>query len=178
MPASTGSEHNYRTTPSSLCQPVFNGCRRNYSITELEALAVVWAVTRFHSYLCGQSVTVVTDHTTVKAVLETPNPSAKHARWWTRVYGTGLKDVRIVYRPGRLNATADALSRSCNSGGRNSSVSEKSRNHKDDTIEDLLVQPPRPTTAAISFAEEQRRDPEVAPFWRLENFHWKKNEPE
>ena len=78
---------------------------RNYSITELEVLAVVWALTRFHSYLYEQSVTVVTDHTAVKAVLETPNPSAKHARWWTRVYGTGLKDVRIVYRP-------DALSRS------------------------------------------------------------------
>ena len=145
MPASTGSEHNYRTTPSSLCQPVFNGCRRNYSITELEALAVVWAVTRFHSYLCGQSVTVVTDHTTVKAVLETPNPSAKHARWWTRVYGTGLKDVRIVYRPGRLNATADALSRSCNSGPPPLGEGEdKSRNHKDDTIEDLLVRRPLP----------------------------------
>ena len=89
---------------------------RNYSITELEVLAVVWALTRFHSYLYGQSVTVVTDHTAVKAVLETPNPSAKHARWWTRVYGNGLKDVRIVYRPGRLNATADALSRSPHSG--------------------------------------------------------------
>jgi hypothetical protein len=61
---------------------------RNYSITELEALAVVWALNRFHSYLYGQSVTVVTDHTAVKAVLETPNPSAKHARWWTRVYWT------------------------------------------------------------------------------------------
>ena len=85
---------------------------RNYSITELETLAVVWALTRFHSYIYGQSITVVTDHAAVKAVLETLNPSAKHARWWTRVYGAGLKDVRIVYRAGRLNASADALSRS------------------------------------------------------------------
>ena len=56
---------------------------QNYSITELEVLAVVWALTRFHSYLYGQSVVGVTDHTAVKAVLETPNPSAKHACWWT-----------------------------------------------------------------------------------------------
>ena len=38
---------------------------RNYSVTELETLAVVWALTRFHSYLYGQSVTVVTDHAAV-----------------------------------------------------------------------------------------------------------------
>ena len=83
--------------PVAYTSPSLTDAERNYSITELEVLAVVWALTRFHSYLYGQSVTVVTDHTAVKAVLETPNPSAKHARWWTRVYGNGLKDVRIVY---------------------------------------------------------------------------------
>ena len=71
---------------------------RNYSVTELETLAVVSALTRFHSYLYGQFVTVITDHAAVRAVLETPNPSCKHARWWNKVYGTGLKEVKIVYR--------------------------------------------------------------------------------
>ncbi len=40
---------------------------------------MVWAVTHFHSYLYGHSVTVLTDQAAVKAVLETPNPSGKHA---------------------------------------------------------------------------------------------------
>ena len=84
---------------------------RNYAITELETLAVVWAMSHFHSYLYGHSVTVFTDHSAVKAVLETPNPSGKHARWWTRVYGRGVKEVKIRYRPGKTNANADALSR-------------------------------------------------------------------
>ena len=65
----------------------------NYSITELETLAVVWAITYFHSYLYGHSVTVFTDHTAVKAFLETPSPSGKHARWWMKVYGKGIKEV-------------------------------------------------------------------------------------
>ena len=85
---------------------------RNYSVTELETLAVVWAVAHFHAYLYGHSVTIYTDHTAVKAILETPNPSGKHARWWTKVYGSGVGEVKIVYQPGRGNKNADALSRS------------------------------------------------------------------
>ena len=73
---------------------------RNYAITELETLAVVWAITHFIAYLYGHEDTVYTDHTAVKAVLETPNPSGKHARWWTKVYGSGVKNVTIQYRPG------------------------------------------------------------------------------
>ena len=88
-----------------------NPSEKNYSVTELETLAVMWAVTHFHSYLYGNSVTVLTDHSAVKAVLETPNPTDKHARWWTRVYGRGVREVRIVYRSRRENASADALSR-------------------------------------------------------------------
>ena len=59
---------------------------RNYSVTELETLASVWAVTHFCPYLYGQTVTALTDHSAVKAVLGTANPSGKHARWWTKVY--------------------------------------------------------------------------------------------
>ena len=84
-------------------------CR--YSITELETLAVVWAISHFHSYLYGHSVVVYTDHSAVRAVLESSKPSAKHARWWTKVYGSGIRNLKIRYRPGKANANADALSR-------------------------------------------------------------------
>ena len=42
-------------------------------------------------------------------MLETPNPTGKHTRWWSRVYGRGVKQVRIVYRAGEENQNADAL---------------------------------------------------------------------
>ena len=83
-----------------------------YAITELETLAVVWAMSHFHSFLYGHSVTVYTDHSAVRAILNSPNPSGRHARWWTKVYGRGVREVKIQYRPGKLNASADALSRS------------------------------------------------------------------
>ena len=66
-----------------------------YAITELESLAVVWAVNYFHAYLYGHDVVVFTDHLAVKAVLETPNPSGKHARWWSKVFGSGVRNINL-----------------------------------------------------------------------------------
>ena len=82
---------------------------KNYSATDLETLAVVWAVTHFRYYLYGHQVTIYTDHTAVKAVLETPNLTGKHARWWSKIHGSGI-GVNIVHRAGKENRHADALS--------------------------------------------------------------------
>lgn len=98
--------------PVSYASRALNEAERKYGITELETLAVVWGISHFHHFLYGHSVTVYTDHTAVKAVLEAENPTAKHARWWTRVYGRGVKSIEIRYRAGRENTNADALSRS------------------------------------------------------------------
>jgi hypothetical protein len=106
------TQEDQKLHPVAYASRSLSAAERNYSITELETLAVVWALTKWHHYLYGQAVTVVTDHAAVRAILETPNPSCKHARWWTKVYGSGLKDVKIIYRAGRLNSVADALSRS------------------------------------------------------------------
>ena len=84
---------------------------KNYGITDLETLAVVWAMSHFHYYLYGHQVTVYTDHSAARAVLEAPNPTGKHAKWWLRVHGKGVKEVRFVYHSGRENSNADALSR-------------------------------------------------------------------
>ena len=84
---------------------------KRYAVTELDTLAVVWAISHFHAYLYGHDVTVHTDHSAVKAVLETPSPSAKHALWWSKVYASEVRSVQIVYRPGKENSNADALSR-------------------------------------------------------------------
>ena len=43
-------------------------------------------------------------------MLETPSASGKHARWWGKLFSCGLRSIKIVYRPGKDNASADALS--------------------------------------------------------------------
>ena len=102
-----GLVHPIAYASRSLCK-----AESNYGITELETLAVVWALTHFRTYIYGNEVTVYTDHSAVKAVLETPNPSGKHARWWSKVYESGAKHVHIIYKSGKSNSNADALSRS------------------------------------------------------------------
>ena len=79
--------------PVSYASRALSQSERNYGITELETLAVVWAVSHFRHFLYGKRVTVFTDHTAVRAVLETPNPTGKHARWWNKVYGCGVSEV-------------------------------------------------------------------------------------
>ena len=62
-------------------------------------------------FFYGHRVTVYTDHSAMRAVLEAPNPTGKHARWWLTVSGKGVKEVRFVYHSGRENSNTDALSR-------------------------------------------------------------------
>ena len=65
----------------------------------------------FHAYLYGHDVEIRTDHSAVKAVLSTPSPNGKHARWWTKVYSSGVETVTITHHAGKKNMNADALSR-------------------------------------------------------------------
>lgn len=82
---------------------------KNYGITELEGLGVVWAVKHFRPYLYGHPCDVYTDHEALKSLLNTPQPSGKLARWGMAIQEL---DLKIYHRSGRHNANADALSRS------------------------------------------------------------------
>jgi hypothetical protein len=90
--------------PVAFASQALSAAEKNYSITEMETLVVVWAIQHFHAYLYGHEVTVVTDHSAVKAILQTPSPSGKHACWWLKVFASGVGKVQMVYRPGRENA--------------------------------------------------------------------------
>lgn len=154
-----------RLHPIAYASRSLSSAERNYSITELETLAVVWAVTHFRFYLYGHSVTILTDHTAVKAILETPNPSGKHARWWTKVYGMGIRDIHIVYCAGRLNAAADALSRNPQPEAPGEGIAEQevqvaTVQTEMSTIQSLLQSAPL-TSSQQSFALAQRKDPEI-----------------
>ena len=68
---------------------------RNYGVTELEMLVVVWAVTHFRAYLYCSHVTIYTDHSAVKSALLDPHATGMDARWCSRVFNSGITEIKV-----------------------------------------------------------------------------------
>ena len=71
---------------------------RNYGVTELEALGVVWAV---RHYIYGHRCDVFTDHEALKALLNTPHPSGKLDRVYLHVPSVKRGKAHKFTRPFR-----------------------------------------------------------------------------
>ncbi|EIE90543.1 hypothetical protein RO3G_15254 [Rhizopus delemar RA 99-880] len=80
----------------------------NYAATKLECLAVVWTVKMFRPYLLGEKFTIMTDHSALTGLLKAKNPTGILARW---IAILSEYEYEIKYRPGRVNESADFLSR-------------------------------------------------------------------
>lgn len=82
---------------------------RNYSITEKEVLAALWAMEKLRYYLDGREFDLVSDHEAIKEMRKKLEfGSAKIARWFERLEAF---NYRPIYRKGAEMVQADALSR-------------------------------------------------------------------
>lgn len=86
-----------------------NSAERRYSTIERELLAVRWAVRRFHPYLGGH-FQVLTDHKPLVhlTTCKLENVSRRLEKFIMDLVGY---DCKIIYKPGELNTSADAMSR-------------------------------------------------------------------
>lgn len=81
----------------------------NYSSKKLELLGLKWAVChKFREYLEHGKFTVLTDNNPLVYLMRTKKLPALEQRWASALASFNFE---IVYRPGRSNAGADALSR-------------------------------------------------------------------
>eukprot|EP00794_Sanderia_malayensis_P005342 gene5342-6012_t len=85
-----------------------HGSERNWTTTEKEAYAIVWALEHFTAYVYGKKVIVYTDHRALQWLRDIKSPSGKLARWLLKLEEF---DYEVVHKPGNLMQHVDALSR-------------------------------------------------------------------
>ena len=100
---------------SNIEQPIayysqsFSKAGRKYAVTRKEMLALVDSLKHFRCYLLGKKFQVRTDHHSALQWLRTfKEPVGQVARWLEQI---AEYDFKIVHRPGKQHANADALSR-------------------------------------------------------------------
>nr|XP_055067930.1 uncharacterized protein K02A2.6-like [Misgurnus anguillicaudatus] len=88
-----------------------SSAERKYSTVEREALACVWCVEKWRTYLWGRHFVLRTDHQALTTLLTskgTGRAGLRIARWSARLL---CYSYDVAFRPGRYNTTADCLSR-------------------------------------------------------------------
>ena len=99
--------------PIEFISRTLSKAERNYSQIDREALAIVWAVKRFHIYLYGRKFTLVTDHKALTHIFNVnraiPEMSAARITRWSIFLMNYEYD--ILFRPTKKHCNADMLSR-------------------------------------------------------------------
>ncbi|XP_004289462.1 PREDICTED: uncharacterized protein LOC101311522 [Fragaria vesca subsp. vesca] len=95
-----------------------NDAQINYTTTEKELLAIIFALEKFRSYLLGTKVVVHTDHSALKYLLSKKEVKPRLIRWILLLQEF---DIEIKDKPGKENQVADHLSRLIE-GGDDSSI--------------------------------------------------------
>jgi hypothetical protein len=85
-----------------------NDAQLNYSTTEKELLAIVFALDKFRSYLLGSKVIVYSDHVALTYILSKKDAKSRLIRWILLVQEF---DIEIWDKKGSENLVADHLSR-------------------------------------------------------------------
>ena len=86
---------------------MLNEAQRNYTTTEKELLAVVYALDKFRAYLVGSDIVIFTDHSAFKYLFTKKNLKGKLIRW---VFLLQEFNLQIKDKKGVENVVADHLS--------------------------------------------------------------------
>lgn len=132
-----------RDRPIAFASRTLNKTEENYSTTEKEFLAMYWAVKHFRPYLYGRKFKLVTDHQPLTYSLTNTNRRILRGKLDLEEF-----DYELIYKPGKSNTVADALSRirpdelNANEGHEDqlaSAESDLETVHSADTSDDFFI---------------------------------------
>ena len=87
---------------------VLAGPKLNYSTTEKECLAVLYAVKQFRPYIHGRKFTLMSDHESLKRIDFVKDSGQRLICWRLKLRD---REYEFKYKPGKLNTNAGAPSR-------------------------------------------------------------------
>ncbi|GFW37823.1 retrovirus-related Pol polyprotein from transposon 297 [Trichonephila clavipes] len=149
-----GAVLNQEQRPVVFASRTLSAAERNYTVTERECLAVVWALNKFRTYLGSLPIKVITDHAALTHLTTGKNLSNRMIRWALKL---AEFNIEWEHRPGTQNTIADVLSRN----PIESIIGEKVNCA---IIRDLVL------SSRDQLIEEQKTDPELGHIYRyLEN---------
>ena len=94
--------------PIAYASKVFNDAQRRYDVTAREALALVWGLEHYNTYVEGHKYVIVTDHGALEYIKKNADVNKRITRllWKLQPY-----ELTIKYAPGKYNYAADLFSR-------------------------------------------------------------------
>ena len=117
--------------------------------TDGELLALLYAITKFHTFLAGSPFTVVVDNAALQYLQSAKSTNNKLARWAIRL---SAYDFKVKHRPGRHHGNVDGLSRAAQ-------LPPAKLDFSFDTVATLQASseqpaPPSPTSSTASAPED------------------------
>jgi hypothetical protein len=81
--------------------------KNNYTTTEQEGLAMVYAMYKFRHYMLGSHFKMYTNHSTLRYLVNKPVLGGRICRWFLLFQEY---DFEVIDKPGKLNVGPDHLS--------------------------------------------------------------------
>ncbi|GFV75436.1 retrovirus-related Pol polyprotein from transposon 17.6 [Trichonephila clavipes] len=103
-----GAVLNQNHRPILFASRTLNKAERNYTVTECECLAVIWALNKFKTYFGSLPVKVITDHAALTKLTNGKNLSSRMIRWALKL---SEFNIEWEHRTGIQNVVAYVLSR-------------------------------------------------------------------
>src|SRR5699024_9610182 len=94
--------------PIAYTSRVLTAAEKNYTISELEALSIIYGLTYFRHYILDRPVKIITDHHALCYLKNTDCTNRRLNRWSIKLQEF---DYELCYKNGKTHKDVDCLSR-------------------------------------------------------------------